>query len=124
MARDPRQIEQAFRHVRRQDFLQNLKRYWFVVAVVMLVLGWAYYTVSPRHVADVVRGTAIGAHQPPSEDNSVPLLVTVRLESRAAVNVALPRGTPYKAGSSVEVAIIQRDWPPYSVSYRFIGYVD
>ena len=125
MTRAPLQIEQAFRRVRWQDFVLDFKRSWFEwAAVVTLVFGFAYYSMMPVHVAEVVHGTAIGAHQPPSEDNSAPLTIAVRLETDATVNVPLPRGTLYRAGSQVEVAIIRGDWPPHPVRYRFVRYAE
>ena len=125
MIRDPRDVEHAFKRVRWQDFVYDLKRSWFAwLAVIALVGAYGYYSLSPRHVVATVRGTAAGAHQPPTDDNSLPMFVSVRLDTNRTVNVALPRGTIYRAGASVEVEVIRRDWPPHSVTYRFAGYAE
>ncbi len=124
MSRSRQQIEQAFRRVRWQDFLFDLKRSWGVwVLVVTLVLGFGYYTVTPRTVVETVHGTAIGAHLPASEDNSALMRIAVRIDSNRTVNVPVPRATPYLAGSKIEIEVIRRDWPPHAITYRFVRYV-
>jgi hypothetical protein len=93
MTRNPREIERAFKKVRRQDFLLDLKRSWYVWAIIgPLLVGLAYYNATPRTAGEVVYGTAIEAHQPASEDNNKPMMVAVRLDSGRTVTVRLPRG--------------------------------
>lgn len=123
MSRSRQEIEQAFRRVRWQEFLFDLKRSWGVWAlIVTLVFGFGYYSVTPRTVVETVRGTAIGAHLPASEDNSALMRIAVRIDSNRTVNVRVPRGTPYLAGSQIEIEVIRRDWPPHAITYRFVRY--
>lgn len=125
MSRSRQEIEQAFRSARWQEFLFDLKRSWGVWAlVVTLVFGLGYYSVTPQTVVEIARGTAIGAHQPASEDNSALMRIAVRIDSNRTVNVSVPRGTPYLAGSQVEIEVIRRDWPPHAITYRFVRYAE
>jgi hypothetical protein len=123
MSRSRREIEQAFRRVRWQEFLLDLRHSWAAWGLVVAAMGWfAYYSVTPQTVVEVVHGTAIGAHQPASEDNSARMRIAVQLDANRIVTVPLPRGVPYREGSQVEVEVIRGDWPPHSVTYRFAGY--
>ncbi|MFO0204163.1 MAG: hypothetical protein ACK528_13650 [Alphaproteobacteria bacterium] len=123
MTRNPREIERAFKQVRRQDFLLDLKRSWYAWAIIgVLLVGLAYYNATPRTAGEVVYGTAIGAHQPASEDNNKPMMMAVRLDSGRAVTVPLPRGLLYLSGSRVELEVTRREWPPHLATYRFMRY--
>lgn len=119
-----RKVERAFRKARRQALLTDLSRSRLTWALLIAFFGGlTYYTATPRGVVDVVYGTATGAHQPASEDNSVDMRISVRLRSNRTVNMPIPRGTPYLAGSEVEIEVIRREWPPHTETYRFVRYV-
>jgi hypothetical protein len=123
MSLSRQEIEHAFRKLRRQEFLFDLKRSWGAwTLVATLVIGVAYYSVTPRTVIGTLSGTAIGAHLPASEDNSALMRVAVRLDAKRTVNVPVPRHTPYLAGARVEIELIRRDWPPNTITYRFVRY--
>jgi hypothetical protein len=125
MERDPKVIEAAFRRVRLQDLLSDVHAAWGVLALVVTSVGaLIYYETTPRSVTAVVVGTAVGAHQPPSEDANVRMRVAVRLESGNVVNVPIPRGELYREGATVELEVIRRDWPPHFVTHAFVRYRD
>lgn len=125
MARDPRAIEAAFRRIRWQDMLSDVRAACGVLALLVISMGaLIYYEATPRSVTAVVVGTAIGAHQPSSEDNSARMRIAVRLESGAVVNVPVPRGVLYREGAAVELEVIRRDWPPHVVTHDFVRYRD
>lgn len=125
MRRGRQEIERAFRSARWRDLVLDLKRSWGMWAlVVTLVAGLGYYNATPRTVVEIAHGTAIGAHQPASEDNSALMRIAVRIDSNRIVNVSVPRATPYLVGRRVEIGVIRRDWPPYAVTYRFVRYVE
>lgn len=125
MSRTPREIEQAFRNVRWQDFVLDLRRSWAVWALLVVTVGgFGYYSATPQSVVATIQGTAVGAHRPASEDDSARMRIAVRLDANHTVNVPVPRGTPYMAGSQVEIEVIRRDWWPRAVTYRFVRYAE
>lgn len=124
MARDRREVEDAFRRIRWAEVALDLRRSWIMWTLVFaLVGGFLYYSATPQHIVGSVRGLAVGASQPASQDDSAPLIVAVQLESGDTVNVPLPRGELYKRGSPIEVSVIRSEWPPRSITYRFVRYM-
>lgn len=108
MSRSTREKEQAFRRVRWQDFVLDLRRSWAVWALVIVAVGGlGYYNATPQTVVSTIQGTAVGAHRPASEDDSARMRIAVRLYADRTVNVPVPRGTPYITGSQIEIEVIQ-----------------
>ena len=125
MSRSHREIERAFRRARWEDFALDLKRSWAGWALVITsISGLGYYSVTPQTVVAITQGRAVGAHRPASEDDSARMRIAVHLDTGHTVNVSVPRGTLYIAGSQVEVEVIRRDWWPHAVTYRFVRYVE
>lgn len=125
MPREPKEIEGAFRRVQWAAFTLDLKRSWAAWALLVALIAALFYLfASPMHVVATAHGTAVGAHLPPSDDNSPLMQVSARLDDGAMVVVAFPRGTLYRAGAGIEIAVVRRDWPPHLTTYRFIRYVD
>lgn len=123
--RDPNQVEQAFRRERWLVFASDLRRSWFVwVLVSAVLLALTYYVASPIRVVETVRGVAVGAHLPASDDNNQLMRLAVRLGSGATVQVKAPRDTLYREGVALEVEVLRREWPPHAITYRFVGYVE
>ena len=117
-------IDKALWRAGRESLFADVRKGWWIVgALIALLSAYAYWSTSPRHVIRHVYGVADGAHQPQSETGRDRMQVSVRLDDGVPIAVALPRNEVYEAGARVEVEVTRRDWPPHSLTYRFVRYV-
>jgi len=123
--RDPEEVQRPFRRERWAVFVSDMRRSWVVwILICVVLLATTYYVASPIRLVETVRGVAVGAHLPPSEDNRKLMRLSVRLDSGATVGVRVPRGTLYRVGMEVEMEVLRREWPPHVVTHRFVRYVE
>jgi hypothetical protein len=125
MADLSKRIRASIARVARAALVRDIKGAWWMLAALSLLLALGtYYSASPRHVIAHRHGVIVGAHEPQSEEGDAELELNVLLDTGQTVSVALWPPRPYRARARVEVAVIRRDWPPHSLTYRFLGYVE
>jgi hypothetical protein len=118
-------VDRALRAWRWKTFVEDVRAAWWVLGLVLVMfIGALYWFGAPRTVVGEAYGVAVGSFRPQTEWGRSPAEMSVRLEDGRLIAVTLPMHEPYRAGVVMEVAVLRRDWPPHTRSYRFVRYAE
>lgn len=123
MKRTGAEVETAFKRQRRVDIVADLKRAWWLIALLIASFGFAIVNGSmPRRSLGVEEGVVINIGLRETEAGSF-LYVVVRLSDGSDATIAVPRSEVLRDGATVRVEAFERAWPWRRRTHRYVAQV-
>lgn len=123
MKRTGVEVETAFKRQRLTDVVLDLKRAWWLIALLIASFGFAIVNESmPRRSLGVEEGVVINVGLRETEAGSF-LYAVVRLSDGSNTTIRVPRSELLRDGATVRVEAFERTWPWQRRTHRYVAQV-